>query len=91
MVGENWLNVAGTAMRLGIRLYVIPLTMIANRAVIRLASEPLLAGFAFVRIAIGLWALSYAFIATRPIAVRLGVGLIGLAVCFLGGIAPIGG
>ena len=65
MVGENWLKVAASAMRLGIGLYVIPLAMIANPAIIHVATEPKAALIAFIRIAIGLWALSFAFISQR--------------------------
>src|SRR3546814_16458162 len=32
IVGENWLKVAVSAMRLGVGLYIIPLAMIANPA-----------------------------------------------------------
>lgn len=83
MVGENWLKVAASAMRLGIGLYVIPLAMIANPAVIAIADAPMMALFAFGKIAIGLWALSFAFVSDRPVALRLAAGGIGLAACFL--------
>lgn len=82
IVGENWLKVAGSAMRLGIGLYIIPLAMIANPAVIELTSHPWLALFAFVRIAIGLWAFSFAFISGKKALPRLLSGIVGFAVCF---------
>ena len=86
MVGENWLKVAGAAMRLGIGLYVIPLAMIANPAVIHVADEPLMATFAFGRIALGLWGLSFAFISNRPLPQRAAAGAAGLAVAFVDGL-----
>lgn len=86
MVGENWLKVAGAAMRLGIGLYVIPLAMIANPAVIHVADEPLMAAFAFGRIALGLWGLSFAFISNRALPQRAAAGAAGLAVAFVHGL-----
>ena len=83
MVGENWLKVAASAMRLGIGLYVIPLAMIANPAIIEVATEPLAALIVFARIAVGLWALSFAFISERQVPLRLAAGAGGLAACFL--------
>lgn len=84
MVGENWLKVAASAMRLGIGLYVIPLAMIANPAIINVIGEPLFALYAFVRIGFGLWALSFAFISDRPLPVRTVAGVAGLLACFAG-------
>ncbi|MGB6155978.1 MAG: TRAP transporter fused permease subunit [Castellaniella sp.] len=82
IVGENWLKVAASAMRLGIGLYIIPLAMIANPQVIQLASHPIPALFAFVRIGVGLWGLSYAFISGRSVGMRLLAGAMGLVMCF---------
>lgn len=82
IVGENWLKVAASAMRLGVGLYVIPLAMIASPAVIGLASDPLAAMLAFGRIALGLWGLSFAFISGRSWPLRLVLGVLGAAVCF---------
>src|SRR5699024_2722641 len=82
IVGENWLKVAGSAMRLGIGLYVIPLAMIANPAIIELATAPGQALFAFVRIAVGLWGFSFAFIADKNIALRLLAACLGTVACF---------
>jgi len=62
MVNENWLKVALTAMALGVGLYLIPLGMIANPMIIRLAQEPVLAIAMFVKIAIGLSIVSYGLI-----------------------------
>lgn len=82
IVGENWLKVAGSAMRLGIGLYVIPLAMIANPAVINIGSQPWLALFAFARIAVGLWCFSSAFISDKAVPGRLLMGALGFAACF---------
>lgn len=83
MVGENWLKVAASAMRLGIGLYIIPLAMIANPAVIDIAGAPEAALFAFLRIAVGLWALSFGFISQAAFPLRIAAGLLGLAVCLV--------
>ncbi|HEU0231109.1 MAG TPA: TRAP transporter fused permease subunit, partial [Burkholderiaceae bacterium] len=82
IVGENWLKVAGSAMRLGLGLYIIPLAMIANPAIIELETHPWLAVFAFARIAVGLWGLSFAFISGQKVWLRLPAGIAGAAICF---------
>lgn len=81
MAGENWLKVAGTAMRLGVGLYVIPLAMISKPSIIHLADRPLGAFLAFVQIAAGLWLLSLGLIGTMAPWKRAVLGLAGLAVC----------
>ena len=65
MINENWLRVALTAMALGVGLYVIPLGMIANPDVIGLAGAPLAALAAFIKVAVGLAAVSYGLIGAR--------------------------
>jgi len=87
MVGENWLKVAMTAMALGIGLYVIPLAMIANPAVIALAASPLAAVLAAVKIGAGLALVSFGLIGYRKPWQRLLSTLAGLAVIFVGGSA----
>ena len=82
MAGENWLKVAGSAMRLGVGLYVIPLAMIANPAVIELVDAPGAALIAFVKIAIALWALSASLIWRGAIVLRVLLFAGGLLVCF---------
>ena len=82
MAGENWLKVAGSAMRLGVGLYVIPLAMIANPAVIDLVEAPGAALIAFVKIAIALWALSASLIWRGAIVLRVLLFAGGLLVCF---------
>ncbi|ORE95056.1 TRAP transporter fused permease subunit [Aurantimonas sp. 22II-16-19i] len=81
MAGENWLKVAGSAMRLGVGLYVIPLAMISKPQIIHLADRPLGAFVAFVQIAAGLWLLSLGLIGTMAPWKRAALGLAGLAVC----------
>jgi TRAP transporter 4TM/12TM fusion protein len=68
MVQENWLKVAARAMALGIGLYLVPLAMIANPALIGLAVTPWLALAAFAKSALGLGAVSLGVIAPiRPV------------------------
>ena len=82
MVDENWLKVAIKAMALGIGLYIIPLAMVANPDVIRLAFDPTAAIYDGVKIAIGLTAISYGVIARRAAWLRLLLVVIGAAVIF---------
>ena len=82
MIGENWLKVALTAMALGVGLYIIPLGMVANPALIALAETPGAALLAGLRIAIGLGLVSYALIGTQKgLLTAVGVAA-GLAVIF---------
>lgn len=84
MIGENWLKVALTAMALGVGLYLIPLGMIANPNIIRLAESPVPAILAMLRVAIGLALVSYGLISARKfLKTTLLVGA-GLAVIFSG-------
>jgi TRAP transporter 4TM/12TM fusion protein len=84
MIGENWIKVALTAMALGIGLYVIPLGMIANPNILRLAEAPGAALFACARLALGLWVLSYGLIALRSWPSKFGAGAVGLAIAMSG-------
>ena len=86
MVEENWLKVAGTAMALGIGLYIVPLAMIANQTLIDLATDPFWAVIAGVKVAIGLTAISYGLIAPRAVWQRIGLVALGIAVIFAAGI-----
>ncbi len=86
MIGESWLKVATTAMALGVGLYVVPLGMIANPALIALADAPAAALFAAAKIAVGLSAISYGIIALRGPAARLAAVAGGLTVA----LAPLG-
>jgi TRAP transporter 4TM/12TM fusion protein len=83
MVQENWLKVAARAMALGVGLYLVPLAMIANPALIGLADAPWAALGAFIKVAIGLGAVSMGVIAPlRPVWRGLAV-LGGLALILL--------
>ncbi|WP_242597131.1 TRAP transporter permease [Billgrantia sulfidoxydans] len=82
MVGENWLKVAMKAMALGIGLYIIPLAMVANPDVIRLAFDPLWAVFDALKIALGLAAISYGVIARRAAWLRVVLVVAGALVIF---------
>ncbi|MEZ5877636.1 MAG: TRAP transporter fused permease subunit [Tepidamorphaceae bacterium] len=86
MVQENWLKVAGTAMALGVGLYIIPLAMIANPSLIGFADTPALAIAAFLKTGVGLTAISYAIITRTNPFVRLGLGAVGAAVIFVAGV-----
>ena len=83
MVGENWLKVAIYAMALGVGLYVIPLGMIANPALLGLASDLPAALLAAAKIAVGLFALSSGVIGTRSLVSRLIMIIFGLLVVLL--------
>ncbi len=63
MVQENWLKVAFKAMALGVGLYLIPLSMIANPSLIMLASHPVEAIIAALQTALGISLVSFALIA----------------------------
>lgn len=83
MVGENWLKVALTAMALGVGLYVIPLGMVANPALLELATAPEQAIIAFLQIAVGLGCLSYGLIAMRRFLPKLSLCIVGLGLVFM--------
>ncbi|WP_295316649.1 TRAP transporter fused permease subunit [Roseobacter sp.] len=84
MIGENWLRVALTAMALGVGLYVIPLSMIANESLIRIASEPAAAVLAFAHVAVGLSCFSYALIGRSDLVIRAGLFAVGSVATFPG-------
>lgn len=82
MVEENWLKVATTAMRLGVGLYVIPLGMIANPALLMITTNPLPALLAFVQMMLGLGLMSYGLIAPSKPLLRMLQVAAGLLVIF---------
>jgi TRAP transporter 4TM/12TM fusion protein len=84
MVGENWLKVALTAMALGVGLYVIPFGMIANPSLILLAQTPGAALLVFVKLSIGLTAISYGIIADKLPWKRATLMIVGLVLVFAG-------
>lgn len=77
MVDENWIKIAGCSMALGVGLYLIPLAMVANPSLIGLFTEPLQALAVFIKIGIGLAAISYGLIAPKTAIIRGGLILIG--------------
>ena len=82
MIGENWLRVALTAMALGVGLYVIPLGMIANPALIKIATTPIDAGLAFLSTGAGLTLLSFGLIGRSAAILRLSLVVGGMLVIF---------
>ncbi|EDQ31912.2 TRAP transporter, 4TM/12TM fusion protein [Hoeflea phototrophica DFL-43] len=82
MIGENWLKVALTAMSLGVGLYFIPLTMVANPSIIALATDPMAAVIALVQIGFGLGLISYALIGAFAPMLRVGFAVAGILVLF---------
>lgn len=86
MVEENWLKVARTAMALGVGLYIVPLSMVANASLITLASHPVLAVIAACKVAFGLTCLSYGLISPKPVWVRVGLLVVGAVAIFAFGV-----
>lgn len=82
MVEENWLKVALTAMSLGIGLYIVPLSMIANPDLIAIDTAPLSALGAFAQTGLGLGLISFGLIGTGQRLVKAGLIAAGLAVIF---------
>jgi TRAP transporter 4TM/12TM fusion protein len=82
MIGEDWLKVALTAMALGVGLYVIPLAIIANPDLLRLAQDPTKALIALVQIALGLTLISYGLIGTRKALPSIALLAAGVLVVF---------
>ena len=83
MIGENWLKVAFTSMALGVGLYIIPLGMIANPAIITLADDPLKALLVFIKLALGLALISYGLIGKPRIIIKAALIIAGLFVVFI--------
>ncbi|QBF29848.1 TRAP transporter fused permease subunit [Thalassococcus sp. S3] len=83
MVQENWLKVALTAMALGVGLYIIPLGMIANPALIAFAETPGLSLLAFIQVAIGLALVSRGLIGQHNAWLRAVLVASGLLIVFV--------
>jgi len=83
MVEENWLKVAGTAMALGIGLYLIPLGMIANPALIELENAVIPSLIAGIKMALALAMISFGIIALKAISIRVLLIVGGLIVLFV--------
>ena len=82
MVEENWLKVAGSAMALGVGLYLIPLVMIVKPELIAINHTPTSALLAFAQSAIGLTAISYGIIARCLYWWRIPLLIIGVMMLF---------
>ena len=82
MVGANWLAVAARAMALGVGLYLIPLAMIANPALLALAERPLAAVSTALQVALGLALVSWGAIRPRALPARLLAASAGLLVLY---------
>ena len=83
MAGAPWLRVAGHAMVLGVGLYLIPLAMVADIALIEPSEHLLPALLAFCRIAFALYLISKGLIVRKlPLAGRAALCLAGLAIMF---------
>lgn len=84
MIGENWLKVALTAMALGLGLYIIPISMIANPDLIRVSDTPLWSVVTFLHVGFGLSCLSYGLIGRSSALTRITLILIGFLATFAG-------
>ena len=83
MIGEDWLKVALTAMALGVGLYLIPLAMVANPALIGLAETPLRAVLAAIQVGAGLVFVSHGLIAPGSPLLRIAKIAGGIALLFV--------
>ncbi|MFV0431555.1 MAG: TRAP transporter permease [Alphaproteobacteria bacterium] len=59
MANVSWLKVASIAMRLGLGLYLVPLSFVQNPALLSFAHTPILSIIAAVKVGLGITALSY--------------------------------
>ena len=81
MIGASWLKVALTAMSLGVGLYIIPLALAADIALIQIADRPGAAILMALRTGVGLWLISRALISPDVGVLRfLMIGLGGLVI-----------
>ncbi|NBT30034.1 MAG: TRAP transporter large permease subunit, partial [Gammaproteobacteria bacterium] len=70
MIGANWLQVAVTAMSLGVGLYVIPLALAADSSLVSITTTPLEALFAVIRVGLGLWLVSMGLVSSKQFVMR---------------------
>ncbi len=74
-----WLPVAGRAMALGVGLFILPMGFVANPWMLKLASNPVMAVLATVKVGAGLWCVSTGVIGPtrfawmRPLLIALGL------------------
>lgn len=83
MVEENWLPVAGSAMSLGLGLYVIPLAIIRHPELTGLADTPIAALLTALQIGVGLALLGRGLTAPHVFPVRAALVAVGMLVIFL--------
>ena len=83
MVEENWLPVAGSAMSLGLGLYVIPLAIIRHPELTGLADAPIAALLTALQIGVGLALLGRGLTAPLVLPFRAGLIAAGMVVIFL--------
>ncbi len=83
MVGENWLKVAGSAMTLGMGLYIVPLAMVRHPILIDFGSSPFESVLIAIQIAIGLALLSRGIIGSQRKISRLLFIFAGFIVTFI--------
>ena len=83
MVEENWLPVAGSAMSLGLGLYVIPLAIIRHPELTGLADAPIGALLIAFQIGIGLALLGRGLTAPHVLRVRTAFMVAGMVLIFL--------
>ena len=83
MVEENWLPVAGSAMSLGLGLYVIPLAIIRHPELTGLADAPIAALLTALQIGVGLALLGRGLTAPHVFHVRAALVAAGMVVIFL--------
>ena len=79
MAGAPWLAVAGSAMSLGVGLYLVPLAMVARPDLLALAQAPGAAALATLVVAAGLALLSWGLMARGRPALRALAAAAGLA------------
>ena len=83
MVEENWLPVAGSAMSLGLGLYVIPLAIIRHPELTSLADEPMMALIVALQIGVGLALLGRGLTAPHAFPVRIALVAAGILVILM--------
>ena len=82
MVEENWIKVAGSAISLGLGLYIVPLAMVRHPAVINFGGSPFESIITGVQIGIGLGLLSRGLIGSKMKTYKLLFIMAGFAVIF---------
>ncbi|MBJ3776873.1 TRAP transporter permease [Acuticoccus mangrovi] len=80
MVEAPWLSVAAKAMTLGIGLYLVPLAMVANPAIIGLSDGVVLPVLMTLKVAAGLAAVSWGIIARTNAVLRIALVMGGLVI-----------